>query len=111
VHRPLARLAPDDDHRFVFIGQEHDFVGIGVTVLLRLFELMVSVLGVVAWLAPFLWLVGAGPLWTLGRAHLVGHFAFWGGSIHTRPRVRVGASTLKQDWFHTYFGFSLLRGT
>ena len=42
------------------------------------------VAGALAWAVPFV-LVGAQPLWQLGRTHVTGHFTVWGGSIVTRP--------------------------
>lgn len=46
-----------------------------------------AVAGTLAWLVPFVAVVGARPLVTLGRTHLVGHFSAWGGSIATRPNL------------------------
>ncbi len=46
-----------------------------------------------AWAIPFVVAVGPKELVQLGRVHVVGHFAEWGGSIATRPSVidRVSA--------------------
>jgi hypothetical protein len=41
--------------------------------------------GLVSWLVPFCAFVGGRSLLALGRTHLTGHFAEWGGSIVTRP--------------------------
>jgi hypothetical protein len=41
----------------------------------------------VAWAVPFVTVVGEHALWTLGRAHLVGHFTDWGGSIATERHL------------------------
>jgi hypothetical protein len=46
-----------------------------------------GVAGLVAWLAPFVAVVGPTALVRLGRTHLVGHFTSWGGSIATQPDV------------------------
>jgi hypothetical protein len=46
-----------------------------------------GVVGAAAWAIPFVAVVGPRALWTLGRQHLAGHFAVWGGSIVTRPDV------------------------
>ena len=46
-----------------------------------------AVAGTLAWLAPFIALVGAGELARLGRTHLYGHFTSWGGSVVTQSSV------------------------
>src|SRR6201999_748667 len=51
----------------------------------RLASLGGFVMGALAWAVPFVLVVGAQPLWQLGRTHVTGHFAVWGGSIVTRP--------------------------
>ena len=43
--------------------------------------------GTLAWLTPLVAVVGARSLVALGRTHLHGHFAVWGGTIATRPRL------------------------
>ena len=46
-----------------------------------------GVVGTLAWLAPFVAVVGAGELVRLGRTHLYGHFTTWGGSVVTQSSV------------------------
>jgi hypothetical protein len=50
-----------------------------------------GVVATAAWLLPFVALVGARRLWTLGTTHAVGHFADWGGSVATRPDLAARA--------------------
>jgi hypothetical protein len=50
-----------------------------------------------AWLLPFVAVVGARPLVALGRVHLAGHFADWGGSIATRPELGARAVAFARD--------------
>jgi len=50
---------------------------------LRLFA--AGMIGLAAWLVPFVVTVGTRALGKLGRVHLAGHFGAWGGSVATRP--------------------------
>jgi hypothetical protein len=50
-----------------------------------------------AWLVPFVALVGARALVALGRVHVAGHFADWGGSIATRPDLAARAAAFARD--------------
>lgn len=50
-----------------------------------------------AWLAPFVAVVGVRPLVALGRVHVAGHFADWGGSIATRPDLAARAAAFARD--------------
>ena len=65
----------------------------------RLASALVLVAGNVAWLVPLLTVVpgGARAYVALGRTHLAGHFAVWGGAATTRPEWGIRA-------------FSFLRG-
>jgi hypothetical protein len=60
-----------------------------------------AVAGAVAWMVPFIAVVGARSLIALGRTHVTGHFSEWGGSIITRPnlplRLWAGARGLAYD--------------
>jgi hypothetical protein len=47
--------------------------------------------GTLAWAVPLLAVVGARAYVEIGRAHLAGHFAAWGGTIATRPGVGLRA--------------------
>jgi hypothetical protein len=47
--------------------------------------------GVIAWAVPFVLVVGVRQIVALGRVHLAGHFADWGGSIATRPGLAARA--------------------
>src|SRR5205823_5487359 len=40
-----------------------------------------AVVATLAWLLPFVAVVGAAPLVALGRVQVAGHFSDWGGSI------------------------------
>ena len=46
-------------------------------------------IGVVAWLAPLVWLVGPADFFRLGWEHVTGHFGRFGGAVST-----VGATSL-----------------
>ena len=50
-----------------------------------------------AWLVPFVAVVGPRALVALGRVHLVGHFADWGGSIATRPDLGARLAAFARD--------------
>src|SRR6185312_9308612 len=50
-----------------------------------------------AWLVPFVAVVGARTLFALGRVHLAGHFSDWGGAVTTRPELAARALALLRD--------------
>ena len=50
-----------------------------------------------AWLVPFVAVVGVRALVALGRVHVAGHFADWGGTIATRPDVAARAAAFARD--------------
>jgi hypothetical protein len=54
-------------------------------------------LATLAWLVPFVAVVGVDKLVALGRVHLVGHFADWGGSVATRPDLFARAGAFARD--------------
>jgi hypothetical protein len=54
-------------------------------------------IGLLAWLLPFVGVVGPRPLLTLGRTHLIGHFTIWGGSVMTRPSLGHRAFAFARD--------------
>ncbi|MHB8419684.1 MAG: hypothetical protein ACYDCL_16530 [Myxococcales bacterium] len=56
--------------------------------------------GTLVWAVPFLATVGVGSFVKLGEAHLRGHFAWWGGSIGTRPDVVARAAAFTRDIFY-----------
>jgi hypothetical protein len=58
------------------------------------------VVATAAWAMPLVALVGARPLLALGRVHLRGHFASWGGSLATRPGVATRALAFARDWLY-----------
>jgi hypothetical protein len=47
--------------------------------------------GLVAWLVPFVAIVGPAALVALARTHVAGHFTTWGGTIATEPRLGLRA--------------------
>ncbi len=56
-----------------------------------------SIVGALAWVVPFVLVVGAEALWQLGRTHVTGHFTVWGGSIVTRPDLLVRLAAWTRD--------------
>ena len=67
----------------------------------RLARTVVGLLaGTLAWLIPFVALVGPRALWAIGRAHLVGHFTDWGGSVVTDPSLASRAFASARDLFY-----------
>jgi len=56
-----------------------------------------AVAATLAWLLPFVAVVGAAPLVALGRVHVAGHFADWGGSIATRPDLLARVAAFARD--------------
>ncbi|HEY2745158.1 MAG TPA: hypothetical protein VGL86_11065 [Polyangia bacterium] len=50
-----------------------------------------------AWLVPFVAAVGPRALVVLGRTHLVGHFADWGGAVTTRPDLAARLAAFARD--------------
>jgi hypothetical protein len=56
-----------------------------------------AALGCVGWAVPLVAIVGARHLVALGRAHLLGHFTIWGGSIVTRPQLGARAFAFARD--------------
>jgi len=63
----------------------------------RLPALAGFVAATLAWLIPFVAVVGLPELVALGRVHLAGQFADWGGSIATRPNVAARALAFVRD--------------
>ena len=59
-----------------------------------------AVAATVAWLLPFVAVVGAHELGRLGRTHLYGHFTTWGGSIATQPSVPLRVWTFARALFY-----------
>ncbi|MCA1663953.1 MAG: hypothetical protein LC659_06765, partial [Myxococcales bacterium] len=56
-----------------------------------------AVVATLAWLLPFVAVVGAAQLFALGRVHVTGHFADWGGSVATRPDVIARVAAFARD--------------
>jgi hypothetical protein len=50
-----------------------------------------------AWLVPFVAVMGARTLVALGGMHVAGHFADWGGTIATRPDLGARALAFARD--------------
>ncbi len=62
--------------------------------------LVSSLLGTIAWMVPFVMMVRPQKLLELGRIHLHGHFSDWGGSVTTRPDLRLRAFSFARDLFY-----------
>lgn len=58
-----------------------------------------ALIGTGAWAVPFVTAVGARHLVELGRIHLRGHFADWGGSVATRPDPALRFAAFARDLF------------
>jgi hypothetical protein len=63
----------------------------------RFFAAAGAFAGLVVWAVPFVLVVGAQPLWQLGRTHVTGHFTVWGGSIVTQPDVAARLFSWARD--------------
>ena len=66
----------------------------------RASALLGAVAGGIAWLVPFVVIVGARALIALGRTHVVGHFTAWGGSIATQTNVPLRLWTFARALVH-----------
>jgi hypothetical protein len=58
-----------------------------------------AAVGVAAWLAPFIAIVGPRVLLALGRTHVAGHFTIWGGSVATEPHLGLRAASFVRGLF------------
>ena len=63
----------------------------------RAVSAVAAMIGILAWLVPFVVIVGPRALYSLGRTHLVGHFLGWGGSIVTRPNLAERIAAFARD--------------
>lgn len=61
--------------------------------------LVAAVVGAGVWAVPFIHAIGFRHLVELGRIHLGGHFADWGGSVATRPDLGARCAAFVRDLF------------